>query len=374
LVPAQGEVVFISDGVSNWNSLSTPNGGGPMIIRDDGAVVEVFIDGVNGDDTLGDGLSPGTALATLRGLYRKFPWQAWEETSLLVNLLNPNPVPLTYVIPAVRLGGGNVALGATYAFRGPAMTLFDPATGPSSAALDAVPAVRVDQAGAPSGTGNRTRLDFTAAAPAWTVNDLAGSFVRVTRGAVQVFWEIPIVENTADTITVDTLGIVGVLLNTDTVEIVEPAVRIDAPAAAFEILNIVGDNLMDGVAGATAHSTFERVGFSSVWSRASCTIQFDRCQFRNSFFGCQFFGSAVSFSNCAAQAQMILAGSAAAEAIRRPNAGGNPISLTAALTDLQHAPRVGQLSGGIQIGNPKSAFSPRQSGTYVAHRSLSSYR
>jgi hypothetical protein len=349
-----------------------------ITFTDTAGTTNVYVDGVNGSDD-NDGLTPITALETIGEVYRKFPWQMMGEARLIVNLLNPNATQLVYEIDAIHIGGGNQALIHTYVYRGPAMVLFTPVAGPSTAALDAVPCQRVDQVQAASGTGNRTSFDFTTAAPGWTVNDLAGSFLRVTRGGVKVLWEIPITENTADRIFVDSLGIVGVVLNTDTVEIVQPGVKIQAPPAgsSFGILTIINRSAALGANGATPYSVFERIEFGTLWARGIADLTFDRCKLsRDAVFGFINIiqGFSIGFANSVVQGGILLCGNAAGDSVRRADAVGNPINTTGALTDLQGAPRVGEVFSGIQIGHPRSLFVPRQSGVYVAQAPLSSYR
>ncbi|KKM13282.1 hypothetical protein LCGC14_1717840, partial [marine sediment metagenome] len=147
--------------------------GVPEAFRDDDVALNVFVDQIAGLDT-NDGLTIGTALKTLDEVRRKFGVTMQGISRTIVNILNSTASQLTYTATRLFLGGGNMAIVDTFSYRGPAMIQFMPSTGPATAALDATPATRVDQTGAASGTGERTKINFSTAAPGWTVGDLAG--------------------------------------------------------------------------------------------------------------------------------------------------------------------------------------------------------
>jgi hypothetical protein len=118
------------------------------------------------------------------------------------------------------------------------------------------------------------------------VDDLAGRFfVRIKRTGVQRYFELPISGNGASTLIVDTLGIVGDLLATDTVEIVYPGARIDGVTDGTFFLG--GDNGLRAAAtplfsnDPNYYGTFERVSLAGQQlSRAgSLTRVWDRCSF-----------------------------------------------------------------------------------------------
>jgi hypothetical protein len=278
--------------------------GVPEAFRDDDLATNVYVDQIAGVDT-NDGLSPSTALKTLDQVRRDFGVVLQGITRIVVNILNSTAAQLTYQATRLFLGGGNMAIVNTFSYRGPAMIQFSPSTGPATAGLDATPATRIDQTGAPSGSGNRTKINFATAAPGWIVGDLAGSFCRFTRGADKVFHEFPIVENGADFFIVDTLGIVGTLLSTDTAEIVEPAVVIvgDPAADNFALITVFGQSSWDPEGGFIAQitngATFERLTIGSIFAMGSYGVNFDRCQAAGGFFAWHFNGGSPGFVNCA---------------------------------------------------------------------------
>lgn len=339
--------------------------------------IDVYVDGVNGSD-LNGGLSSSDALATIPAIYQKFPWQLMEDTKILVHLLNPNATQLTYTAKTLRLIGGNDALACTFAFRGPEMVRAVPATGPSTAALDAASfVVRVDQTGASSGSGNRTKFNFTTAAPGWTVNDLAGCFLRIKRGSQLVLNEIPICENTSNSITVDVLGIVGVVLSSDTVEICHPAVKIAGPAQDVggtdcHLLNIVGQGESSLHGPGSNYSTFERIAFATVTAQGQGCITFDRCLFdHDNDFLSRFADFCPGFVNTASRSGLGLHGTQSGAAYIRD---ADTIDTGVHVTDLQIAPRPGEACYGLAIGSQGVETFPQGPTTYVAIAPLSVYR
>lgn len=276
--------------------------GRPEAFRDDDLTLDVYVDQVTGSDA-NDGLSPTTALATLKAIRRKFGVFLDGISRTVIHILNPTPSHRDYEATSLFLGGGNMAVVNTFSYRGPAMTQFIPGTGPATAALDATPAERVDQAGNPSGAGQRTRINFSSAAPGWTPGDLAGSFCRFSRGADKVFHELPITENGADFFIVDTLGIAGTLQPTDQAEIVEPAVRIvgSPDPSNLGLTTIFGHSSWDPEAGfidpESNGAAFERLAFGSIFSKGAWGVSFDRCQASGGFFSWVFVGGSVGIVN-----------------------------------------------------------------------------
>jgi hypothetical protein len=186
-----------------------------LTYRRDAATVNYYINGVTGSDS-NDGLTPATALATIGALPDKIPSDGLGGFTAIVNLAANGSLRQTYSADQIYQRGAR-ADDAMWSFRGPAMVPFVPTTGPSTAALDAVPATSISIAnGSGVATPQRTRFNFTAAAPGWTVDDFAGvAYVIVKRAGVQRYFELPISANTANTITVDVAsGIVGDLLST----------------------------------------------------------------------------------------------------------------------------------------------------------------
>lgn len=235
------------------------------------APLDVFVDGLLGNDA-NDGLTMTTALATIRTVYRKFPLFYWSGARLNIRIAGaPGGVvgftaptaQQTYVEPTLWIGGGETYFDS-YRYTGAPMCRIVPTTGPATAALDVVPAVRVDQAGGASATGRRTRLDFTAAAPGWTANDFQGRYARVRRAGTTVFWDLAIGENTANTLTLDVIGIVGVILSTDTVEIVHPSVVVLGDANNFTQVTVQGHGCYEPAVlggGASTGNALTRLSF-----------------------------------------------------------------------------------------------------------------
>jgi len=257
---------------------------------DPGYNLDVYVDGVNGDDT-NAGLSTGTALATLGGLYKKFPLWCYNGARLRVNLAGVGGFgtsatdQLVYGTDRTVIAGGGEGAQSSYVYRGPQMTRIVPTTGPPIAALDVVPVVTV---------GERSRFDFTTAAPGWTANDLRSFFLRIKRGADLVIYEIPITENTTDTIFVDTKDIAGlVVAATDTAEIVQPAVMIDGPGGDnFGVVAITGTNMNGSLDPDTSGHLFERLAFGFLIADNLTGLVFDRCRLT---FGGFFVRDTVSF-------------------------------------------------------------------------------
>ena len=337
-------------------------------VRTDGVVLDVYVDSVNGSDN-NDGLSQATALETFGALYEKFSLDMYGGSGLIVNLVNDTAAVVQYVVDGyLRLGeGGRVISSNPVVYRGPEMILFVPATGPSTAALDVVPAVRVDQTGTPSGTGNQTRLDFTAAAPGWTPNDFRRRFVRVTRGASRVFDELPISSNGASSLTVDTTGIVGNILATDTVEIVETAVHIVGGAADFANLSILKKSGASGIVGVLPDAlgaTFTRIAFDEIICEDVSGVQFDRCHFSlNNQGGTSFTRGSVAFKNCIASWELFLLG--ATETPVASVAGDTPLNAAAV--------GVTQLDGALHIGSANPIAYSAGIGIFIPTHTYSNY-
>ncbi len=333
----------------------------------------VYIDGTSGNDA-NSGLASGTALQTLEGFYRKYPVELYGSARILVNLLNASTTTqLTYsTLGGVRLGGGNKAYLPSLAFRGPEMIRITPATGPATAALDATPCTRVDQTQASSGTGNRTSFNFTTASPGWTVNDLAGYFLRVTRAGSLVLYEIPITENTANTIFVDAVGIVGVVLNTDTVEIVQPSVRIEATTEGGQkLLSVHGRTNPECATGVTDYATFERIGFGpQTIFDVEGHVSLDRCHLENGSLAFGFYTGRYGIANVSCQGTVDWQ-CASGSPIRRAGAGQVNTSV---VTGLMIAPKAGQNSSGLRVGSTRSTTHPRGAGNFTHSEPVAVYR
>lgn len=262
---------------------------------------QVYVDLINGNDN-NNGLTPATALATKHAADRKFPLVISGNAKLRVNVAGVGgfgsaaTAPLSYEEPTLLIGGPGSGAHNGYCLRGADRVPANPTTGPATAVLDAVPVVEIDQANvAAPGSGFRTRFDFTVAAPGWTVNNFRNSrfFLRVRRAGVDVIPETPIVENTANTLTIDIVVTgVGVILATDTVEIVRQSVEFTGPAVDLGKFLIVGHGLgdpFDTISIGTGNgNTIEGIAFVG------------RPVFRNFFGGldfCAASGTLVEFYN-----------------------------------------------------------------------------
>ncbi len=280
------------------------------LIRQAAAVLDVYVDGANGNDT-NDGLSSGNALQTIAAVYQKFPPRVLQGGGIRVNLAGVGgfgtnaTAQLDYAVDTLLVGGEVGAyLGNTYQYLAPEMVAFTPATGPATAALDAVPTVAVAGGSASSGGTLSTRFDFTAAAPGWTVNDFQGkAFLRITRAGAKVVWELPIASNTADTITVRVLGVQPLIQNTDTAEIVIPAVRFTGSAdVVYNAVAVRGSGrTLDVFSAQGLGPNFVRCAWRQLYLLGR-EITFDRCILGASeeFNGSYMFKSSGEFYNCIA--------------------------------------------------------------------------
>jgi len=351
-------------------------GGTGVTFRQDGTTLDVYVDQINGNDG-NSGLSAAAALQTLPALRDRFPWYYRAGARLVVHLLNDTAAPITYRAEAIDIGAGGEALSGSVGYRGPEMILITPTTGPATAALDVVPAVQVDQTNTPSGVGNRTRFDFTTAAPGWTPGDLSRAFARVTRGAVQVFFELPIIENGADYFIVDSINIVGKLLATDTVEIVQPAVYIKGLVGSpnYEFLAITGQAGVcpQTIAGLdTGYPAFERIGFGSYYAVGVFGLTFDRCHTEGPF-PCIHLGGSYQFMNTLYNASLNVIGRSSTWLYSRAESPTDPIYQPGTgVYEASTGPMIvihDAFSEGLVVGG-SSYDAPRGVGNYVSPTAL----
>lgn len=282
----------------------------------------IYIDGILGDDA-NDGLSPTPSpngvgpLATIDGVYSVMPLASFSNSSVVLNFASNGSLTQTYNINDSMYIPGGKTINAGFSFNGPNMVPAILTTGPSTAALDVVPAVEVSLNNASGvATPLRTRLDFTTAAPGWTVDDMAGRyFVRIKRAGVKHYFELPVSGNTASSIYVDSTSatapgvlfgpangaIVGDLLATDTVEIVQPGAILQgifgfcsyigagSPVSPFALLFSFGP------------AAFTKLGLSGIQAM-SIPATLDRCAF-NGLAG--FLGIHGGMANCAARNSLV---------------------------------------------------------------------
>lgn len=318
---------------------------------------DIYIDGATGSDTVNDGLTKAAPLATIAGFFAKYGTQLPVGARRRVHLAgtggaDPWETPVTqqiYGADEIDLGV-NGPVGNRLVFRGPTnMVLGTPAGGaPATAALDPVPVIIVDEIEippvlSPNPAGQRSALQFTVAAPAWTPHDLGvagqGYKVRITRGGVKVIFECPIADNGADTIIVDTLGLFGVVLATDTVEIVYPAAQIRGATdygGGVRLCRIRGEGaFIVSFAALTAASmghSFERLVFSDLDVEGKY-VTFDRCCFIPGPLatGPVIHGSAHFKNSMSVQTAVTLNGGGAVYVLNgsnipRPDAANNPVN------------------------------------------------
>jgi hypothetical protein len=283
---------------------------------------EVYVDSTSGSDT-NDGLTPATALQTINAVYTKFPMFVFAGATMTVNLAAgaANTVA-NYPCRSLVVNGGSGALAA-YRFRGPQMVPATLASGPTTVVGGLTASV-------PAGT-RRTQI-VAVPNPGWTVNNLQGSFLRVTRGGVKVFFELPICENTADTIFVDILNIVGVIQATDTIEIVTPGARITSDSALGEVFITGNAGYLPSSAywGGSPTSVFERIRISGFpLSMNVGGLAFDRCRIDNFPF---WKGGSVAHVNCIYPNGVKLGCMSLEVPISsRPDAVGNPINTSVSM-------------------------------------------
>ena len=280
---------------------------------------DVYIDGVSGSNT-NTGLTKADPLATIGGYYDRYGYEMASGAQVRVHLAgiggaDPWVSPVTaqtYDIDMIRFPMQRL-IDNQLVFRGPQnMVAATPAGGaPATAALDVgLPSRVVDETNTP-GAGWRTEILFTGAAPGWAVNDFGpqsiGAFLRVTRAGVKRYWEIPIADNTADSILVDTLNIVADLNGaTDTAEIVVPGALIRGTTLYLGVqrfLQVVGSGAIP-LTNLTANMgcNFERLTLQNVQQAGARGISYDRVCFDGSVGtneGLNASGGSLFVVNCA---------------------------------------------------------------------------
>ena len=297
--------------------------------------LNVYVDCNAGNDS-NDGLTAETAFQTIAQVYRSIASSATGGARIIVNLAGPasGNTPCQYPVHELIFAG--------HAFRGPEMVLAPVTQG---AALDNPSPATAET--------NRTRLNFTAAAPGWGVNVLRGYFVRIKRNGALQFPEMPIAQNDSDQIWVNTASLAADVLSTDTVEIVLPGA------------NIVGTNTDLGLPvltfSGTSNTSFgqycsvERVGLGDFASFvASNMIQFDRVRAETPNVG--ITSGTFSFVNTVIVGSLEVVGSVWNESVvsRQNYAVGKFVDLLVC-------------NGGLYLGGPLGA------GSFVANYDVSVY-
>jgi hypothetical protein len=253
--------------------------------------LNVYIDATFGRDE-NDGLSPTTALLTLRALYEKFPLQLVGKAQVIVNLAAGGALgdeQVTYLVDTIRLSGGDVA-NNRYHFRGPAMVLA-PLSGGTFSQFNGFTFTAV---------GRRMRVDITQ--PLWEPGELVGLFARFRSGQSdqKSAFEQVITENDEDSFFIDTNEILAELNPLSTsIDICQPgaAISTEDSSGAIWILGEGSANpaaeLYWGVENQGA--AFERIQIDAyLYSGGVQGLTFDRCTLPN--FP-SFIGGTVGFFN-----------------------------------------------------------------------------
>ncbi|MDX1421520.1 MAG: hypothetical protein R3322_00180 [Kiloniellales bacterium] len=340
--------------------------------RDDGTTINYYVDQNVGNDA-NIGTDPGAPLETIQEVQRRTAYQLYEQSTIIVNFLNSSGVVDNYTVDGIHLTPGmRVAQNATQ-WRGPAMLLDTTlATGSNTATLDGTtPAERVDQTEAPDGAGQRTRLNMSASA-SWTDDDLRGRFVRVTRGGNLVIFECPITDNDSGSLVIDISTATNFLAG-DTVEIVNPAVRISASGANAGLVNISGGagTANAGALGSseTDGANFERLEFSNIWC-ADTFLTFDRCRMGRGTFlsGLNINGGAANYVNTISEFGAIHGCTSQATPAARLDSGSSPIN-----TGTDDGTCILVVGAPFEIGTGQNAATPGFSGVLQAAQTVSVY-
>ena len=313
------------------------------------AALDVYVDPVLGSD-----LNPGTAalpLATVAAVYVKYPLAAFSRATVTVHLVGDGATLIDFPVSTLIVNGGDAAENL-YRYRGPQMILATLATGAATVVGGLTPAV----------SDRRTTITV-APNPGWTVSDLQGHYLRVTRAGLKVVFEIPICANTANVITVDDEKLSPLIQAGDTIEIVTWGARFVSTEATLQIL-------ITGNAGyiptpmfwgpTDPSSTFERVYFDDYpLAMQVGGLTFDRCGMNNFPF---FKGGSIGHINCIYTLGFKTASMSVEFGIAgRPDSVTDPIDTTVAM-ELLVLP-----AGLLLIGNPDGV------GQYMAKRNVSIY-
>lgn len=261
-------------------------GGATALFNTTRGVTDIYIDAANGND-LNDGRSPSSAFKTINRLYQTYPQNLLDGARLLVHLAGVGgfganaTAPLTYNTRNIHLLGGG-EYNISHVFRGPHMVPATLATGTTTPTM--VSYQEVDQSNTPTVGGRRTEITFNA--PGWTAGDIQSgpTFLRITRGADLVLFEQTVCENTVDKIYLDVVIPPGVILPTDTYEIVTPGARFEGDAGDFNSsqVTVSGSGGFESVGfedPAGVGYTFQRIGFKSLRAIGVEGLFFDRCIF-----------------------------------------------------------------------------------------------
>jgi hypothetical protein len=317
--------------------------------------LNVYINALFGRDE-NDGLSPTTALATLRALFEKYPLELVGPAQVIVNLAAGGALAdeqAAYVCDTIRLSGGT-ASNNRYHFRGPAMVLAPISTGTFSQFNGFTFTAE----------GHRTRVDVTLN-PGWQPGELCGLFARFRQGQSQLksAFEQVITENGDTYFYVDTEEIIPELNPLST------SIDICQPGAAISNENADGSVwiLGNGSANPAAElywgvenlgAAFERIQFDAfVYSSNVPGLTFDRCTIN--FFPSWIGGTVGHFNTSYPGGVKLSCGSLEYPITGRPDALGDP-SGTGYGTEFQAFELV-------LVGNPDAIA------TYKAWRNVSVY-
>lgn len=287
----------------------------------------VYINSATGDDE-NDGLTALTPLASLAGWMAKFAAFTVHPGQMIVGLADslnqywntvlPDPLatPLDYEVDAIMLN--SVAAEYLYgalSIRGPQM-VHVAETGTEFREISATALT--------AGTESMT-VDVTGGVN-WAVNGLKQNWVQFENlaGAVptdKLYYELPIVSNTATQLTLDVNTIraaLNALIGTVWARIVRPGANIAAVGANFAITIGGIGGAMVGDYDASQHSggVFERIRFRDYTIvRNEFSGVFDRCRFD----GIATYGARVGMINCLAAVDVAWEGGSVDRPVPRPD-------------------------------------------------------
>ena len=191
-----------------------------------------------------------------------------------------------------------------------------------------------------------------------TAEDFAGkALARITRGNDRVIYEIPISDNTADTIFIDDVDVIAQVQAGDLVEVVIPGARIE-PAAPDLTLTFVGKGSPEFFLGS---ANFQRLSLANAITRG--VFSFDRCELK---IFC--YGGLPMFVNCFSTSGDVIAGTSGAPEvpIRTVPGGTDPLNTSVAMTK-----QVAGNSARYFFSPGETAGSASGGGGYHFHRNLS---
>lgn len=286
--------------------------------------LDIYVDGQFGNDN-NSCRSTTLACRTIRGVFKRFPmvlitggryrvWLAGTGDTIASPGFGSAATGIqTYTEDNIFIGNAEAAV-ASISYRGPQMVRRTMTTGPAVKTVASTTGLwrdittndRSRTASATAPTANYTLFGarITTTGTNWTTNDARGWYARIKRSGVKVIAEFPISANGTNTLDLDFaevpaisprstmagVSLFSVVQAGDTVEIVEPAVKLHSSSTEDRsVLNFTG-NGPPGVyesddgnwlgRGGFNGRTFERINFNgAIWSSGNVGVGFDRCMF-----------------------------------------------------------------------------------------------